>query len=69
MGQLHKARLDELDFDSSVIRILKGKGIETLGDLTSKTRDELLSIRFLGRGKVAEIEAILDNMDLKLNER
>ena len=68
MEQVLKCPLDELQFSPHTLRTLKAKGIYTLKDLTSRTREQLLAIPFLGKKGVNEIENTLDNYDLKLKE-
>jgi len=68
MEQLMKARLDELDFTPDTLRILKGRGIVTLGHLTERSREDLLGIKFLGKERVDGIEAILEKYDLQLRQ-
>ena len=68
MEQLLRARLSELGLAPNVLRILKGNGIITLRDLTSCSRDDLLGIRFLGKGNVDAIERLLNTMDLQLRQ-
>lgn len=68
MEQVLKCPLDELQFSPHTIRTLKANGIYTLKDLTSRTREQLLTIPFLGNKGVSEIENTLDNYDLKLKE-
>jgi DNA-directed RNA polymerase alpha subunit len=66
MEQLLKAPLADLDIEAHTLRILKGKGIETLRDLTALSRKELLRIKFLGERNVDELERLLERIDLKL---
>ena len=66
MEQVLRARLDELGLAPNVLRILKGRGITTLRDLCSRSRDDLLAIRFLGESNVDTIERLLNTFDLKL---
>lgn len=68
MEQVYRARLDELGFAPNVLRILKGRGITTLRDLCSCTRDNLLAIKFLGEKNVDDIEKKLSTMDLQLRQ-
>ena len=68
----HEADLVMLDYRMpvmdgfDVLRILKGRGITTLRDLCSRSRDDLLAIRFLGESNVDTIERLLNTFDLKL---
>ena len=66
MDQVLSAKLDELGLAPDVLRILKGRGITTLRDLCSRSRDDLLAIRFLGESNVDTIERLLNTFDLKL---
>jgi len=68
MAQVLGARLDELGIPTNVLRILKGREIRTLKDLCSLSRDDLLSIRFIGSANVDEIERILAKFDLRLRQ-
>ena len=68
MEQVLRAKLSELGFAPNVLRILKGQGITTLRDLVSCSREDLLGIRFLGKGHVDTIERLLNTMDLKLKQ-
>lgn len=47
---------------------LKRAGITTVGELTQKTRSELLKIRNLGRKSFKEIEQVLEQKGLSLKE-
>lgn len=69
MRQLLRAPLHELGFPPNVLRILKGQGITTLKTLCDQTRQDLLDIRFLGKGNVDAIERLLKTMDLKLKSQ
>lgn len=68
MAQLLRTRLDDIGLPPDATRILKGKGIYTLRELTSLTRAQLLGIKFLGRANVQAIERLLKTMDLKLRQ-
>lgn len=68
MAQVLRARLNELGFPPNVLRILKGRGITTLKDLCSRSRADLLGIRFLGSANVDAIERLLATMDLRLHQ-
>ena len=69
MRQLLRARLNELGIPPNVLRILKGQGITTLKTLCDQSREDLLEIRFLGKGNVDAIERLLKTMDLRLTQR
>ncbi len=68
MAQVLRARLSELGVPRPALKILKGRGVNTLGDLTAMTREELLRIRFLGRANVNAIERLLKSYDLNLRQ-
>ena len=68
MAQVLRARLCELGFPPSVLRVLKGQGITTLKTLCDHTREELMAIRFLGTSNVDAIERLLRTMDLRLKQ-
>ena len=68
MAQVLRARLNELGFPPNVLRILKGRGITTLNDLCSRSRADLLGIRFLGSANVDVIERLLKTFDLSLKQ-
>lgn len=68
MAQVLRAKLNELGFPPHAMRILKGQGITTLKDLTDRSREQLLRIRFLGADNVTAIERLLKTMDLQLKQ-
>lgn len=68
MRQVLRARLSELGFPRHALKVLKGRGVTTLGGLTAMTRDDLLRIRFLGKANVAAIERLLKSYDLTLKK-
>ena len=68
MAQVLRARLNELGFPPNVLRILKGQGITTLKGLCSRSRADLLGIRFLGSANVDVIERLLKTFDLSLKQ-
>jgi hypothetical protein len=56
--------LDLLGFRAN--QVLRNAGIVTVGDLTARTRDEIRSISSLGDKAIAEIDAILRDLNLSL---
>lgn len=68
IAQVLRARLNELGFPPNVLRILKGRGITTLKDLCSRSRTDLLGIRFLSSANVDAIERLLKTFDLSLKQ-
>jgi len=58
----------ELNLPARSLNSLKGEGIDTVGELVSRTESELLSIRNLGEKSVGEIEQRLSDLGLALKE-
>ncbi len=66
MERLMRAKLVEFDISLRILIPLEKAGIKTLGDLTSKTRKDLLKINQLGKAAVEKLEAFLDYQMLSL---
>jgi carbon monoxide dehydrogenase subunit G len=58
--------IQELNLPARSAHSLQGEGIDTVGQLVSRTKSELLSIRNLGQKSVAEIEQRLGDLGLSL---
>jgi len=58
--------IEELDLGVRSYNCLKREGIQTVGDLTSKTEAELLNIPNFGRKSIEEVVAKLAEKDLSL---
>jgi len=58
--------IQELNLPARSVNTLKGEGIDTVGQLASRTEGELLSIRNLGQKSVGEIEQRLGDLGLSL---
>lgn len=56
--------IDELELSVRAYNCLRNGGIHTIGDLTSKTREEILYIRKLGKQSFSEILGILKEKGL-----
>lgn len=59
MERLMRVRLVEFNLSLHILIPLEKAGVRTLGDLTRKTRKELLSISQLGKTRVDKLEAFL----------
>jgi carbon monoxide dehydrogenase subunit G len=61
--------IQELNLPARSVNGLKGEGIDTVGQLVSRSESELLSIRNLGQKSVGEIEQRLGDLGLSLAGR
>ncbi len=59
--------IEELDLSVRSFNCLKRAGINTVGELTQKTSEEMMKIRNLGKKSMEEIQQKLDELDLSLN--
>ena len=59
--------IEELDFSVRSFNCLKRAGINTVEDLVSKSEDEMMKVRNLGRKSLEEVMAKLDSLGFKLN--
>lgn len=64
MRQLLKNRLVDIDLSVRALNCLKAADIDTLGQLCSTTRAELLKFRNFGRKSLTELESKLASMNL-----
>lgn len=64
MRQMLKSRLADLDLSVRALNCLKAADIDTLGQLCSTTRAELLKFRNFGRKSLTELESKLASMNL-----
>ncbi len=64
MCQLLKSRLVDLDLSVRALNCLKAADIDTLGQLCSTTRAELLKFRNFGRKSLTELETKLASLNL-----
>ncbi len=60
--------IDDLDFSVRAYNCLKRAGINTLGDLTSKSELEMMRIRNLGKKSLKEVIDKIKEMGLKFRE-
>ncbi|MEE0954198.1 MAG: DNA-directed RNA polymerase subunit alpha C-terminal domain-containing protein [Eubacterium sp.] len=63
---LRKQSLEELDLSTRAYNALRRAGLATIGDLCSKTEEEVRTIRNLGQRSMAEILVKLDEIGLRL---
>ncbi len=64
MRQLLKTELTELDLSVRALNCLKAADVETLGDLCSINRAELLKFRNFGKKSLTELDAKLASLNL-----
>lgn len=60
--------IDDLDFSVRAYNCLKRAGINTLGDLTSKSELEMMKVRNLGKKSLKEVMDKVKDMGLKFRE-
>ena len=59
--------IEELDLSVRSFNCLKRAGINAVEDLVSKSEDEMMKVRNLGRKSLEEVMAKLDSLGFKLN--
>jgi len=64
MRQLLKTKLTDLDLSVRALNCLKAAEVETLGDLVKYNKNDLLKFRNFGKKSLAELEELLDKMNL-----
>ena len=60
--------IDDLDFSVRAYNCLKRAGVNSLGDLTSKSESEMMKIRNLGKKSLKEVIDKIKEMGLKFRE-
>jgi len=63
-----KMTIEEMDLSVRSFNSLKRAGINTVEDLTTRTEDDMMKIRNLGRKSLEEVVAKLNNMGFSLKE-
>lgn len=58
--------VEEMGLSVRAINCLRNEGLDTVGDILSKTRADLLRIPNFGRGSLDEVERYLNAQDLRL---
>ena len=62
--QLMKKKLVDMDLSVRALNCLKSAEVNTLGDLVSYQKDDLLKFRNFGKKSLAELENLLDSLNL-----
>ena len=64
MRQLLKTKLVDMDLSVRALNCLKDDDIETLGDLVSYNKNDLLKFRNFGKKSLTELEDLVENKGL-----
>ena len=64
MRQLLKTKLIDMDLSVRALNCLKAADVETLGDLCTYNKNDLLKFRNFGKKSLTELEDLLDSMNL-----
>ncbi len=64
MRQLLKTKLDDLDLSVRALNCLKSAEVETLGDLVTYNKNDLLKFRNFGKKSLAELEDLMKSKNL-----
>ena len=64
MRQLLKTKLIDMDLSVRALNCLKAADVDTLGDLVTYNRNDLLKFRNFGKKSLTELDDLLDNMGL-----
>ena len=64
MRQLLKTKLVDLDLSVRALNCLKAADVDTLGDLVTYNRNDLLKFRNFGKKSLTELDDLLDNIGL-----
>ena len=64
MRQLLKTKLIDMDLSVRALNCLKAADVETLGDLVSYAKSDLLKFRNFGKKSLTELEELVDNKGL-----
>ena len=59
-------RMEDLDFSVRTTNCLRGEGVETIGELITRTEDDLMQIRNFGKKSLGEIKNKLKQLGLSL---
>jgi DNA-directed RNA polymerase subunit alpha len=64
MRQLLKTKLVDLDLSVRALNCLKAADVETLGELVTYNKNDLLKFRNFGKKSLTELDELLDGMSL-----
>jgi DNA-directed RNA polymerase subunit alpha len=64
MRQLLKTKLVDLDLSVRALNCLKAADVETLGELVTYNKNDLLKFRNFGKKSLTELDELLDGMNL-----
>jgi DNA-directed RNA polymerase subunit alpha len=64
MRQLLKTRLSDMDLSVRALNCLKAADVETLGDLVTYNRNDLLKFRNFGKKSLTELDEFLSSLKL-----
>ncbi len=64
MRQLLKTKLVDMDLSVRALNCLKAADVETLGDLVSYNKNDLLKFRNFGKKSLTELEELVDSKNL-----
>ena len=64
MRQLLKTKLVDMDLSVRALNCLKAADVDTLGDLVTYNRNDLLKFRNFGKKSLTELDDLLENMGL-----
>ncbi len=67
-NQIYDTTIEELELSVRSSNCLKRAGINSAGELVSKTEDDLMKVRNLGKKSLQEIKDKLDEIDLSLKK-
>jgi len=65
MRQLLKRKLSDLNLSVRALNCLKAADVETLGQLVSHNKNDLLKFRNFGKKSLTELEELLDSLKLQ----
>ena len=64
MRQLLKTRLIDMDLSVRALNCLKAAEVDTLGDLVSYNRNDLMKFRNFGKKSLTELDALVEDKNL-----